>query len=56
VIGGPGRDVINIATAGPPARVACGKGTDTVRGNANERRRTSGCEHRFFLPDRSRRS
>ncbi len=55
VVGGPGRDVINVATAGPPARVACGKGTDTVRGNHNERRRTSGCEHRFFLPDRSRR-
>jgi hypothetical protein len=56
VIGGPGRDVINVATAGPPARVACGTGTDTVRGNDNERRRTNGCEHRFFLPDRSRRS
>ena len=56
VVGGPGRDVINVATAGPPARVACGKGTDTVRGNDNERRRTRGCERRFFLPDRSRRS
>ena len=55
VIGGPGRDVINVATAGPPARVACGKGADTVRGNGNERRRTSGCEHRFFLPDHHRR-
>ena len=44
VLGGSGRDFINVATAGPPATVRCGTGPDVVRINRNERRRISGCE------------
>jgi hypothetical protein len=51
VTGGPGRDTVNVATAGPAARVRCGSGRDTVRGNANERRRVHRCENRFLLAD-----
>lgn len=43
-MGGSGRDFINIATAGPPARVNCGSGNDVARINNNERRRVRGCE------------
>lgn len=50
--GGSGRDFINVATAGPAARVSCGSGTDKVRANYNERGRLSGCETRFVLNDR----
>ena len=35
--GGPGRDYINIAAAGRPARANCGSGRDKVRFNNNER-------------------
>jgi len=42
--GDKGNDFINIATAGPAARANCGRGYDTVRHNANERKRVSGCE------------
>ena len=49
VMGGPGRDTINVATSGPSARVNCGSGRDTVRGNLNERRRVRSCERSFFL-------
>jgi RTX calcium-binding nonapeptide repeat (4 copies) len=51
VVGGPQRDVINVATAGPPARVDCGTGRDTVRMNNNERRRVRRCEIRYVLRD-----
>jgi RTX calcium-binding nonapeptide repeat (4 copies) len=51
VAGGPQRDIINIATAGPPARVDCGSGHDTVRMNNNERRRVRRCEIRYVLRD-----
>jgi len=45
VYGGPGRDYINVATAGPPARVNCGSGrNDKVRINRNEQRRVRNCE------------
>ena len=43
-IGGAGRDFINVATAGPAARVNCGSGNDVARINNNERRRVRGCE------------
>ncbi|MDP1848987.1 MAG: calcium-binding protein, partial [Solirubrobacteraceae bacterium] len=43
-IGGSGRDFINVATAGPAARVNCGAGNDVARINNNERRRVRGCE------------
>jgi hypothetical protein len=43
-IGGSGRDFINVATAGPAARVNCGTGNDVARINNNERRRVRGCE------------
>lgn len=43
-IGGAGRDFINVATAGPAARVNCGSGNDVARINNNERRRVTGCE------------
>jgi Ca2+-binding RTX toxin-like protein len=45
VYGGPGRDYINVATAGPPAKVDCGTGRgDKVRINRNEQRRVKHCE------------
>ncbi len=44
VFGGSGRDFINVATAGPPATVRCGSGSDVARINRNERRRTKDCE------------
>ena len=43
-LGGAGRDFINVATAGPAARVNCGSGNDVARINNNERRRVKGCE------------
>ena len=43
-LGGSGRDFINVATAGPAARVNCGTGNDVARINNNERRRVRGCE------------
>ncbi len=43
-LGGAGRDFINVATAGPAARVNCGSGNDVARINNNERRRVRGCE------------
>jgi Ca2+-binding RTX toxin-like protein len=43
-IGGAGRDFINVATAGPAAKVSCGSGNDVARINNNERRRVTGCE------------
>jgi Ca2+-binding RTX toxin-like protein len=52
VIGGDGRDAINVATAGPSAHVTCGRGSDTVRINATERRSVRGCERMLVLPDR----
>lgn len=51
VAGGAQRDIINVATAGPPARVDCGPGHDTVRMNNNERRRVRHCEIRYVLRD-----
>lgn len=52
VFGGPGIDFINVATAGKPATVNCGTGRDKVRVNANEKRRTKGCEIRYVFKDR----
>ena len=49
VFGGKGTDAINVATAGPAARVRCGKGKDVVRFNINERRRVKGCERRYSI-------
>jgi Ca2+-binding RTX toxin-like protein len=49
VKGGKGNDAINVATAGPAARVNCGKGKDVVRSNTNERRRIRGCERRYSI-------
>ncbi len=43
-LGGAGRDFINVATAGPAARVNCGSGNDVARINNNERRRVTNCE------------
>jgi len=43
-LGGAGRDFINVATAGPAAKVNCGSGNDVARINNNERRRVRGCE------------
>jgi hypothetical protein len=42
--GDAGNDYINIATAGPPASADCGRGYDTIRHNANERKRVKACE------------
>ena len=41
---GSGNDDINVAAAGPPSRVDCGKGVDTVRVNNNELRSVRNCE------------
>lgn len=49
VRGGSGNDSINAATAGPPARIDCGPGFDTVRINYNERRRLRNCERVFII-------
>jgi hypothetical protein len=49
VKGGKGNDAINVATAGPAARVNCGKGKDVVRSNFNERKRIRGCERRYSI-------
>lgn len=49
VFGGKGNDAINVATAGPAARVSCGKGKDVARFNTNERRRVKGCERRYSI-------
>jgi hypothetical protein len=46
---GTGKDSINVATAGPAARVRCGKGNDVVRFNINARRRVKGCERRYSI-------
>jgi Ca2+-binding RTX toxin-like protein len=47
--GGKGNDAINVSTAGPAAKVKCGKGKDIVRYNHNERRRIKGCERRYSI-------
>ncbi len=52
VLGGSGNDFINVATAGPGAKVNCGSGRDKVRLNRNEFRTTRGCEVRYVLDDR----
>jgi hypothetical protein len=44
VTGGTGKDAINASTAGPAARIDGGSGRDTVRINANERRRVKHAE------------
>jgi Ca2+-binding RTX toxin-like protein len=44
VTGGAGKDAINASTAGPAARIDGGSGRDTVRINANERRRVKRAE------------
>jgi hypothetical protein len=49
VNGGKGNDAINVSTAGPAAKVRCGKGKDIVRYNHNERRRVKGCERRYSI-------
>jgi Ca2+-binding RTX toxin-like protein len=49
VSGGKGNDAINVSTAGPAAKVKCGKGKDIVRFNHNERRRVKGCERRYSI-------
>ena len=49
VSGGKGNDAINVSTAGPAAKVKCGKGKDIVRYNHNERRRIKGCERRYSI-------
>ena len=49
VKGGDGNDSINAATAGPPARIDCGRGFDTVRINFNERSRIRNCERVFVI-------
>jgi hypothetical protein len=49
VSGGPGRDAINAATAGPAARISGGSGRDTARVNRNERRRIRGVEVVHFV-------
>lgn len=41
---GAGKDAINAATAGPAALIDGGRGRDTVRTNANERRRVKHAE------------
>lgn len=51
VSAGAGNDLVNVATAGPPAFAMCGLGFDKVRFNHNERRRTRACEVRFMLHD-----
>lgn len=52
VSGGTGNDVINASTAGPPARINCGPGIDTLRINTNELRRHRNCE-RVLVTTRS---
>lgn len=47
VSAGAGNDAVNSSTAGPPSRINCGKGRDTVRLNHNEMKRTKGCERRL---------
>jgi Ca2+-binding RTX toxin-like protein len=42
---GAGNDDINVASAGPPAKVDCGAGIDTVRINHNELHTIKHCEH-----------
>lgn len=54
VFGGSGRDFINVATAGPPATVRCGSGSDVARINRNERRRTKDCERVAVFGDNDR--
>ncbi|MDP2710771.1 MAG: calcium-binding protein [Solirubrobacteraceae bacterium] len=49
VFGGPGNDAINVATAGPAARISCGTGFDKIRINRNEVRRHRGCERVYVL-------
>ncbi|WP_354699434.1 hypothetical protein DSM112329_05151 [Paraconexibacter sp. AEG42_29] len=51
ITGGSGVDFVNVATAGPAARVNCGSGKDVVRLNRNEKRRTTACERRYVLND-----
>ena len=52
---GAGNDVINAATAGPAARVDCGRGIDTLRINTNELGRHRNCE-RVLVATRGGRS
>lgn len=52
ISGGTGVDFVNVATAGPAARVNCGPGKDVVRVNLNEKRRTVSCERKYVLEDR----
>ncbi|MFL5895346.1 MAG: calcium-binding protein [Thermoleophilaceae bacterium] len=54
VRGGKGNDTINAATAGPPAKVDCGPGVDTVRINNNEIHKIKHCE-RVFVTTRLKR-
>jgi hypothetical protein len=49
VSGGKGNDAINVSTAGPAAKVKCGKGKDIVRYDHDERRRVKGCERRYSI-------
>jgi Ca2+-binding RTX toxin-like protein len=56
IIGGSGVDFINVATAGPAARVDCGTGKDVVRMNINEKRKTKNCERRYVFNDNHRAS
>jgi Ca2+-binding RTX toxin-like protein len=51
---GKGNDDINVATAGPPARVDCGAGIDTIRINNNEIRTIKHCERVFVTTRLSR--
>lgn len=51
---GKGNDTINAATAGPPARIDCGPGVDTVRINQNEIHKIKHCE-RVFVTTRLKR-
>ncbi len=54
VSAGSGNDVINAASEGPPARINCGRGRDTVRVNSSELRHLRGCERVFVVTRRGR--
>lgn len=51
---GKGNDTINAATAGPPTKIDCGGGVDTVRINSNEVRHIRHCERVFVTTRLSR--
>jgi RTX calcium-binding nonapeptide repeat (4 copies) len=53
VLAGSGNDSINAANEGPPARIKCGAGRDTVRINRSELRHLRGCERVFVVARRS---